>query len=90
MAIAREGESFGPVCNLLTIESLEEAIGIINNNTHYGHSACIITRSGKNARTFTRECIVGNVGINAGIPQPMPFSRLARKGSPFLVVQNRG
>jgi malonate-semialdehyde dehydrogenase (acetylating)/methylmalonate-semialdehyde dehydrogenase len=83
MGIARE-ESFGPVCNLLTIESLEEAIGIINNNTRYGHSACVITRSGKNARAFTRECNVGNVGINAGIPQPYAFFPLGSKRESFF------
>jgi malonate-semialdehyde dehydrogenase (acetylating)/methylmalonate-semialdehyde dehydrogenase len=83
MAIAKE-ESFGPVCNLLTIESLEEAIGMINHNTPYGHSACIITRSGKNARTFTRACNVGNIGINAGIPQPYAFFPLGSKRASFF------
>ncbi len=83
MAIAKE-ESFGPVCNLLTIERLDDAIGMINHNTNYGHSACIITQSGKNARTFTRECNVGNVGINAGIPQPYAFFPLGSRRESFF------
>jgi malonate-semialdehyde dehydrogenase (acetylating)/methylmalonate-semialdehyde dehydrogenase len=83
MAIAKE-ESFGPVASLLTIERLEEAIDIINHNTNYGHSACIITRSGKNARKFTRECNVGNVGINAGIPQPYAFFPLGSRRESFF------
>ncbi|RJR21323.1 MAG: aldehyde dehydrogenase family protein [Desulfobacteraceae bacterium] len=83
MFIARE-ESFGPVCNLMEINSLDEAIDIINNNTDYGHSACIITGSGANARTFTRECNVGNIGINAGIPQPYAFFPLGSKRDSFF------
>ncbi len=82
MFIARE-ESFGPVCNLLTIGGLGEAIDTINNSS-YGHSACIITQSGANARTFTRECNVGNIGINAGIPQPYAFFPLGSKKDSFF------
>jgi malonate-semialdehyde dehydrogenase (acetylating)/methylmalonate-semialdehyde dehydrogenase len=83
MFIARE-ESFGPVCNLIEIKGLDEAIDIINNNTNYGHSACIITGSGANARTFIRECNVGNIGINAGIPQPYAFFPLGSKRDSFF------
>ncbi len=83
MFIAKE-ESFGPVCNLMVIRDLEEAVDIINNNTNYGHSACIITQSGANARTFIRECNVGNIGINAGIPQPYAFFPLGSKRESFF------
>ncbi|NCO60587.1 MAG: aldehyde dehydrogenase [Deltaproteobacteria bacterium CG_4_8_14_3_um_filter_51_11] len=83
MHIAKE-ESFGPVCNLIEIKGLEEAIDIINNNTNYGHSACIITASGANARTFIRECSVGNIGVNAGIPQPYAFFPLGSKRDSFF------
>jgi malonate-semialdehyde dehydrogenase (acetylating)/methylmalonate-semialdehyde dehydrogenase len=83
MHIAKE-ESFGPVCNLIPIGGLDEAIDMINNNTEYGHSACIITSSGASARTFIRECNVGNIGVNAGIPQPYAFFPLGSKRDSFF------
>jgi len=82
MHIAQE-EAFGPLCNLIRMDSLEQAIGFINS-TNYGHSACIVTESGKAARKFTRECEVGNVGVNAGIPQPYAFFGLASKKDSFF------
>ncbi len=77
-------ESFGPVCNLMTFDHLDYCIDIINNNTPYGHSACIITESGKSARKFVFECNVGNIGINAGIPQPYAFFPLGSKKESFF------
>lgn len=82
MYIAKE-EAFGPLCNLIRMDSLDEAIGFINS-TNYGHSACIVTESGKAARKFTRECEVGNVGVNAGIPQPYAFFGLGSKKDSFF------
>jgi len=85
MEIAKE-ESFGPVSNLIRADSLEQVIEWINTNTEFGHSACLITESGKNARKFIRECNVGNVGINAGIPQPYSFFPLGSKRQSFFGV----
>ena len=85
MEIAKE-ESFGPVSNLIRADSLEQVIEWINTNTEFGHSACLITESGKNARKFIRECTVGNVGINAGIPQPYAFFPLGSKRQSFFGV----
>jgi malonate-semialdehyde dehydrogenase (acetylating)/methylmalonate-semialdehyde dehydrogenase len=82
MHIAQE-EAFGPLANLLRAKDLDETIGWINN-TNYGHSACIVTESGKVARKFIRECEVGNVGVNAGIPQPYAFFGLSSKKDSFF------
>ncbi|MCX8021764.1 MAG: aldehyde dehydrogenase family protein [Syntrophorhabdaceae bacterium] len=82
MTIAKE-ESFGPICNLIKAESLDQAIEWINSS-NYGHSACIVTESGKAARKFIRECEVGNVGVNAGIPQPYSFFGLGSKKESFF------
>ncbi len=82
MHVAKE-EAFGPMCNLLRANDLDEAIGWING-TNYGHSACIVTESGKVARKFIRECDVGNVGVNAGIPQPFAFFGLGSKKDSFF------
>ena len=82
MHIAKE-EAFGPLCNLMRMGSLDETINWINS-TNYGHSACIVTESGKSARKFIREVEVGNVGINAGIPQPYAFFGLGSKKDSFF------
>jgi malonate-semialdehyde dehydrogenase (acetylating) / methylmalonate-semialdehyde dehydrogenase len=81
MHIAKE-EAFGPMCNLIRADSLDQVIGWINGS-NYGHSACIVTESGKAARKFIRECEVGNVGVNAGIPQPYAFFGLGSKKDSF-------
>ena len=80
--LAKE-EAFGPLANLMRGGSMDEVIGWING-TNYGHSACIVTESGKAARKFIRECEVGNVGVNAGIPQPYSFFGLGSKKDSFF------
>lgn len=82
MEVAKE-EAFGPLANLIRADNLDQVIGWINS-TNYGHSACIVTESGKTARKFIRECEVGNVGVNAGIPQPYSFFGLGSKKDSFF------
>ncbi len=83
MDIAKE-EAFGAVASLIRVGSLEEAIHLINTKTDLGHSACIMTESGRNARKFAREVVVGNVGINVGVPQPYAFFPLGSKRKSFF------
>ncbi len=83
MATSKE-ESFGPVAALIRADNLEQVIEWINTKTNYGHSACILTSSGKQARKFIREVNVGNVGINVGIPQPYAFFPLGSKRESFM------
>jgi malonate-semialdehyde dehydrogenase (acetylating) / methylmalonate-semialdehyde dehydrogenase len=78
MFIARE-ESFGPVANLMRAKDLDEALDWINNKDDYGHSACIFTQSGQDARRFIKEADVGNVGVNVPVPQPYAFFPLGSK-----------
>lgn len=69
-------EIFGPVMSLLTMESLDQAIEVVNGN-NYGNMACLFTSSGLNARTFRNRAKAGNIGINIGVAAPMaqfPFS----------------
>jgi malonate-semialdehyde dehydrogenase (acetylating)/methylmalonate-semialdehyde dehydrogenase len=65
-------EIFGPVLGLLHVQSLDEAMGYVNNGA-YGNMACIFTSSGAAARRFRYEAEVGDVGINVGIAAPMAF-----------------
>lgn len=77
-------EAFGAVAALIRAESLEQVIAWINTKTDLGHSACIMTESGRTARRFAREVNVGNVGINVGVPQPYAFFPLGSKRKSFL------
>jgi malonate-semialdehyde dehydrogenase (acetylating)/methylmalonate-semialdehyde dehydrogenase len=65
-------EIFGPVLCIINVDSLEEAINLINQS-HYGNSACIFTCSGAAARKFRHDTMAGNIGINIGIAAPMAF-----------------
>jgi len=69
-------EIFGPVMSLIELNSLEDAMGLINSGA-YGNMACLFTSSGANARKFRNQANAGNVGINIGVAAPMaqfPFS----------------
>ncbi|AFM23148.1 aldehyde dehydrogenase family protein [Desulfomonile tiedjei] len=83
MEVAKE-EAFGAVAALIRAESLDQVIEWINTKTDLGHSACIMTESGRNARKFAREVNVGNVGINVGVPQPFAFFPLGSKRKSFF------
>lgn len=65
-------EIFGPVLGLIHVESLDQAIELVNDS-RYGNMACIFTGSGAAARKFRYEAEVGNMGINIGIAAPMAF-----------------
>jgi malonate-semialdehyde dehydrogenase (acetylating) / methylmalonate-semialdehyde dehydrogenase len=65
-------EIFGPVLVVVRVETLEEAIKLINSNP-YANGTAIFTRSGGAARRFQNEIEVGMVGINVPIPVPMAF-----------------
>lgn len=79
-----KNEAFGPVAALIKAQNLEEVIKWINAKTYLGHSACILTSSGKYARKFIREVEVGNVGVNVGIPQPYAFFPMGSKRDSFF------
>jgi malonate-semialdehyde dehydrogenase (acetylating)/methylmalonate-semialdehyde dehydrogenase len=65
-------EVFGPVLGLMRVETVEEAIALVNSG-EYGNMACIFTRSGAAARRFRYEAQAGNIGINIGVAAPMAF-----------------
>ena len=69
---AYQAEIFGPVLQIVSVGTLDEAIELINNNP-YGNGTGIFTQSGAVARKFQNEIDVGQVGINVPIPVPVPF-----------------
>jgi malonate-semialdehyde dehydrogenase (acetylating)/methylmalonate-semialdehyde dehydrogenase len=70
-AIYRE-EIFGPVLAVVRVDSLEDAIALVNRNP-YANGVALFTRSGYAARRFQENVEVGMVGINVPIPVPMAF-----------------
>ena len=65
-------EIFGPVLSLIHLDSIEDAITLINSG-QYGNMACLFTNSGAAARKFRYEAEAGNIGINIGVAAPMAF-----------------
>jgi malonate-semialdehyde dehydrogenase (acetylating) / methylmalonate-semialdehyde dehydrogenase len=65
-------EIFGPVLIIVSVDTLDQAIDIVNKNP-FGNGTGIFTQSGAAARKFQNEIDVGQVGINVPIPVPVPF-----------------
>ena len=74
-------EIFGPVMVILGVDTLDEAIALVNRNP-FGNGTGLFTQSGAAARKFQSEIDVGQVGINVPIPVPVPyFSFTGSRGS---------
>ena len=65
-------EIFGPVFSLTHVETIDEAIKLVNSG-EYRNMACLFTSSGSAARKFRYEAQAGNIGINIGVAAPMAF-----------------
>ena len=71
MQIARE-EIFGPVLSVIAVDTLEEAIEIVNSS-RYGNGTSIFTESGAAARRYRHDVDVGMIGVNVGVAAPVAF-----------------
>ena len=65
-------EIFGPVLCCVRVDTVEQAIELINSH-RFGNGVSCYTRSGGVARLFNRTIQVGMVGINVPIPVPMAW-----------------
>ncbi|CAM9735739.1 unnamed protein product [Pylaiella littoralis] len=79
---AYDSEVFGPVLCLVTVETLDEAIQLVNS-CKYGNGTSIFTRSGSAARSYQREISAGQVGINVPVPVPLPYFSFTGSGGSF-------
>jgi aldehyde dehydrogenase (NAD+) len=82
MRINRE-EVFGPVASVVRVKDYDEALAVAND-TPFGLTAGIATRSLKHAAHFKRNAAVGMVMVNlptAGVDYHVPFG--GRKGSSY-------
>ncbi|KAK6342744.1 hypothetical protein TWF718_008132 [Orbilia javanica] len=66
-------EIFGPVLVCLNVDTLEDAIELINKNK-YGNGVAVFTQSGATAGRFQKDIEAGQVGINVPIPVPLATS----------------
>ena len=71
MAIAQE-EVFGPVLSLIHVETLDEAIGVVNAS-RFGNGTSIFTENGASVRRFRHEVQAGMIGVNIGVAAPVAF-----------------
>ncbi len=65
-------EIFGPVLSLMHVNTVDDAIQLVNSG-QYGNQASLFTTSGNAARRFRYEAEAGNIGINIGVAAPMAF-----------------
>jgi len=67
-----QDEIFGPVLCVVRVETLDDAIALINAHP-YGNGTCVFTRDGEAGRRFADAIEVGMVGINVPLPVPVAF-----------------
>jgi len=71
MPIAQE-EVFGPVLTMIHVDTLDDAIAVINDS-RFGNGTSIFTESGAAVRRFRHEAQVGMIGVNIGVAAPVAF-----------------
>lgn len=67
-----QDEIFGPVLNVMRVDTYEEAVQVINAN-RFANGTAIFTRDGGAARQFQFDVEVGMVGINVPVPVPVAY-----------------
>jgi malonate-semialdehyde dehydrogenase (acetylating)/methylmalonate-semialdehyde dehydrogenase len=74
-------EIFGPVLVCLNVDTLDDAISLVNAN-RWGNGTAIFTNSGAVARKYVHNIESGQIGVNVPIPVPLPmFSFTGNKDS---------
>ena len=71
MEAARE-EIFGPVLSIVHVDTLDEAIDVVNGS-RFGNGTSIFTESGASVRRYRHEVEAGMVGVNIGVAAPVAF-----------------
>jgi len=65
-------EIFGPVLGVTRVDTYDEALKLVNENS-YGNGTAIFTRDGGVARQFQFDVQAGMVGVNVPIPVPVAY-----------------
>jgi malonate-semialdehyde dehydrogenase (acetylating)/methylmalonate-semialdehyde dehydrogenase len=69
---AYKDEIFGPVLEVMRVDTYDEALRLVNDNP-YGNGTAIFTRDGGAARAFQFDVQAGMVGVNVPIPVPVGY-----------------
>jgi len=80
-------EIFGPVLSVVRVNSLDEAIELLNTNP-YGNGCAIFTSSGAAARKVQFQSNIGQIGVNLPIPVPPPFFSFSGSKASYLGASN--
>jgi malonate-semialdehyde dehydrogenase (acetylating)/methylmalonate-semialdehyde dehydrogenase len=70
--VTHHEEIFGPVLQIMRVQTLDEAIGLVSRH-QYGNGVAIFTRNGDAAREFADQVECGMVGVNVPIPVPVAY-----------------
>ena len=65
-------ELFGPILCVLEVDTLADAIELVNSS-RYGNGTSIFTESGSAARRYRSDVEAGMVGVNIGVAAPVAF-----------------
>ncbi len=67
-----EQEIFGPVLSVVRVDSLDDAITLVDDH-EYGNGSCLFTRDGEAARYYSDRVKAGMIGINVPLPVPVSY-----------------
>ncbi|MGA7397703.1 MAG: CoA-acylating methylmalonate-semialdehyde dehydrogenase [Solirubrobacterales bacterium] len=76
-------EVFGPVLTIVNVDTLEEAIEVVNAS-EFGNGVSIFTESAPAVRKFRHDVEVGMVGVNIGVAAPVAFFPFSGWKASFL------
>ncbi len=76
-------EVFGPVLTVINVDTLEEAIEVVNASK-FGNGVSIFTESASAVRKFRHDVEVGMVGVNIGVAAPVAFFPFSGWKASFL------
>jgi malonate-semialdehyde dehydrogenase (acetylating) / methylmalonate-semialdehyde dehydrogenase len=71
MEIAQE-EVFGPVLCIVRVDTLEQAIEVVNRS-RFGNGTSIFTENGAAVRRYRHDVEAGMIGVNIGVAAPVAF-----------------
>lgn len=80
---AYDEEIFAPVLSVINVDTLDEAINLVNANK-YGNGVSLFTSSGPSAQKFVKNIECGQVGVNVPIPVPLPMFSFTGSKASFL------
>src|ERR687893_97962 len=69
---AASEEIFGPVLSVIHVDTLDEAIELVNSS-RFGNGTSIFTESGASVRRYRHEVQAGMIGVNIGVAAPVAF-----------------